>query len=503
VLSAQVLEQIHALPVAQQVPFLALIEEQEEATKLLKARESFLGFVEYSWPAFVYGRHHGIIANAFDRIISGDLKRLIITLGPRFTKSKFSSFLLPAKYIGHYPDRKIIQTSHTAELAVGFGREVRNLVATKEYRKLFPNTVLKADSKAAGRWNTSKGGEYFAIGVGGAVAGKGADLLIMDDIHSERDFIRALGGDTSAFDEAFTWYQTGPRQRLQPSAAILILITRWHQRDIVGRLTKRMTSGTGKEQWEIIEFPAILNGKSMWPEYWPTEELLATKEELSPQQWNAQYLQAPTSEESALVKREWWNIWDRKEPPECEFIIQAWDTAFLKTQTADYSACTTWGIFNHPNEYGITTANIILLDAFKERLEFPSLKKKAQELYTYWKPDATIIEGKASGMPLIFELRAMGIPVADYTPVRGTKANPNDKISRLNGISDLFASGMVWRPDTRWAEEVAEEVAGAGDNDDLADTTVMALMRFRQGGFIRLESDETDEPKKRRIADYY
>jgi len=278
-------------------------------------------------------------------------------------------------------------------------------------------------------------------------------------------------------------------------------------RDLTGRIVKAMTSGKGRDQWEIIEFPALMpeTDNPLWPEYWSYDELCATREELSPQQWSAQYLQDPTAEEGALVKREWWRIWDRKESPECEFVIQSWDTAFLKTQTGSYNACTTWGVFYLPDDEGKTKANIILLDAYRERLNFPELKKKALKMYQDRKPDAFIIEGKASGMPLIYELRAMGIPVTDFTPHRGTKANPNDKVARVNGITDLFASGIVWCPDLRWAKEVMEEFAAfpAGDHDDYVDSATMALTRFRQGGFIALDSDEEWEPKYRERFEPY
>ena len=172
----------------------------------------------------------------------------------------------------------------------------------------------------------------------------------------------------------------------------------------------------------------------------------------------------------------------------------------MKTQRSDFSACTTWGVFYKPDDDGVTQPNIILLDAHKERLEFPELKKAAMEFYNDWQPDATIVEAKAAGTPLIFELRAMGIPVAEYTPSRG-----NDKISRVNAVSDLFASGIVWAPGTRFAEEVIEEFAAfpAGDHDDLVDSSTQALLRFRQGGFLRLNSDEEDEPHYPKRASYY
>jgi predicted phage terminase large subunit-like protein len=798
---------LQALPPDQQEVMLDLLDELDHAENLVQARSDFMSFTRHMWPAFIEGRHHKIMAQAFDRVIAGKCKRLIINMGPRHTKSEFASVHLPASFLGHHPDKKVIQTSHTAELAVGFGRRVRNLVDTEEFHEVFPDLSLSADAKAAGRWTTSRGGEYFAIGVGGKVAGKGADLLIIDDPHSEQE---QMAPDPAVFDRVYEWYTGGPRQRLQPGGAIVIVMcmtgdtpvlmadgaekpladirkgdqvatfdngrittstvnnhrsngldsvytvqtqsgrmvranrrhpflvehggktswvrlqhlkpgdqlvslkdapdqlelrhnpvnavlakhetattartrmhrigqlastgngrersasvasrfiagvfaptvtsrrfrparehrdsaerdglniatvlrwssmrrwlssrmgsvlsaittqhqaipaltgaascasttitppgrfadyfamiatsqwaterhqkissgllntygvtrdrvesitydgieevfdveidrtenfianglvshnTRWSLRDLTGQIIKKMTKRTGVDQWELIEFPALFGSgveddpfRPLWPEFWPLEELLAIRDELPAAKWNAQYLQNPTSEEGALIKREWWRIWDQPEPPQCQYIIQAWDTAFLKTQRADKSACTTWGIFYRPDDTGVTQANIILLDAYNARLEFPELKKLAIDKYREFNPDSFIIEGKASGWPLIFELRALGIPVQDYTPARGTKANPNDKVARVNAISDIFASGMVWRPETRWAEETADQFAAfpTGDFDDLVDSRTIAIARFRQGGFIRLDSDEAEqELPYRNIAPYY
>jgi predicted phage terminase large subunit-like protein len=478
--------------------FLELLEDLEEANKKEAAREEFLGFVNYVWPAFIEGRHHKVIAKAFERVIKGDLKRLIINMPPRHTKSEFASYLLPAWFLGQNPDKKIIQTSHTAELSVGFGRKVRNLVDSEDFKEIFPELALRADSKAAGRWSTNQGGEYFAIGVGGAVTGKGADLLIIDDPHSEQD---GQSIDPAVFDKTYEWYTSGPRQRLQPGGAIIIVMTRWHLRDLTGKIIKASTQREGVDEWELIEFPALMpSGNSLWPEFWSKKELLALQSELPSPKWEAQYQQQPTSEGGALVKREWWKRWEADNPPQCDFIIQSWDTAFLKTRRADYSACTTWGVFYHPDDEGRTRPNIILLDAHKERLEFPELKKKAMEFYNDWQPDACIIEAKAAGAPLVFELRAMGIPVSEYTPSRG-----NDKVARVNAVADMFASGVVWCPETRFGEMVIEEFASfpVGEHDDLVDSSTQALLRFRQGGFLRLHTDEEDEPMYRKTAAYY
>lgn len=494
---------ISKLPPKQQEELLALFTELEEAENVENSRIDFLTFVKKMWPAFIPGRHHSIMADAFERVAKGELKRLIINMPPRHTKSEFASYLFPAWFLGQNPEKKIIQTAHTAELAVGFGRKVRNLIDQEDFQKVFPGINLSSDSKAAGRWNTNKRGDYFAIGVGGAVTGKGADVLIIDDPHSEQE--AALGAySPEVYDKVYEWYTSGPRQRLQPGGAIIIVMTRWSVRDLTGQIVKSSTQRAGVDEWEVIELPAIMpSGEPLWPQFWPLEQLESLKAELPISKWSAQYQQDPTSEEGALIKREWWKEWENSSPPACEAIIQSWDTAFLKTQRADYSACTTWGIFNYPNETGETVPNLILLDAYKEKLEFPELKRAAYEKYWEFEPDQMIVEAKAAGSPLIFELRAMGIPVTEFTPSRG-----QDKIARVNAVTDLFASGVVWCPPTRWAEEVVEECAAfpAGENDDLVDSTTQALLRFRQGGWIRSAMDEwDDEPHlyRRAKAEYY
>ena len=760
-------------------------------------KERFLPYVKRMWPGFIAGRHHKIMADAFERVARGELKRLIINMAPRHTKSEFASYLLPSWFLGLYPEKKIIQTAHTAELAVGFGRKVRNLVDSPDYQAIF-STKLSSDSKAAGRWNTSKGGDYFAIGVGGAVTGKGADLLIIDDPHSEQEATQGAT-DPGVYDKVYEWYTSGPRQRLQPGGAIVIVMcmtgdtpvlmanglekplkdirpgdlvatfdkgrlltsrinnwrssgidsiykiqtqsgrilranerhpflvmnegvlewtrlkhlkrgdllvslkdaadllgqkqspgsaalakqktaitaktqmrhtspwatmenggglcaswmgvkvlwqavgyvlrittkntssknlrktlegtvlsidtesllssmkqwlriaatyatyvssrqavkipaligtegfvlttpmtrewledysattatlplamgeqqaylnelrrisdftaekivsitpdgeeevfdvevdqtenfiangfvshnTRWAKRDLTGRILNRSIARDTKE-WEVIEFPAIMpSGNPLWPEFWSQEELEAVKEEISVSKWNAQYMQNPTSEEGAIIKRDMWRIWEEDRAPHCSYVIQSWDTAFEKHNRADYSACTTWGVFYRENEDGREVANIMLLDAFKDRMEFPTLKKTVYEMWKEWNPDTLLIEKKAAGAPLVYEMRKMGIPISEYTPTRGS-----DKIARVNAISDMFASGLVWCPDRRWAEEVVEELAEFpnGDHDDLVDSSSQALLRFRQGGFIVAPTDEQETVYPRRKVRYY
>jgi len=456
-------------------------------------QQNFIDFVKHVWPAFIQGKHHKTYAEKLQNVADGKSTRLIVNMPPRHTKSEFASYLFPSWLMGRKPTSKIIQATHTSELAVGFGRKVKNLIDSSEFSDIFPGVSLATDAKASGRWSTNKGGEYYAVGVGGALAGRGADLLIIDDPVSEQDAL-----SPSALDNIYEWYTSGPRQRLQPGGSIIIVMTRWSVRDLTAKVLKKQAEG-GADQWEVVEFPAIFpdTDNVLWPEYWKKEELEAVRSSIPIGKWNAQYLQNPTAEEGAIIKREWWNIWENNDPPHVSYIIQSYDTAYSKSERADYSAITTWGIFS-PEESD--TEAIILLDAQRGRWDFPELKEVAQKLYREYDPDMVLIEQKATGTPLTHELRRMGIPVTPFTPSRGA-----DKFTRMNSCAPVFESGMVWRPDTRFADEVVEECAAFpnGENDDLADSMTQAILRFRQGGFIVTPSDYEEDEYYRDKREYY
>ena len=456
-----------------------------------KAKEDFLSFVKCVWPDFIEGSHHRHVAKKFNKLATGEIKRLIINMPPRHTKSEFASYLLPAWMVGRNPKLKIIQATHTGELAIRFGRKAKNLIDSQEYAKIF-KTRLQEDSKAAGRWETAQGGEYFAAGVGGAITGRGADLLIIDDPHSEQDAM-----SETSMENAYEWYTSGPRQRLQPGASIVLVMTRWSLKDLTGLLLKNQKE-IKADQWEVVEFPAIMDdGAAMWPEYWKREELEKVQATLPVAKWNAQWMQAPTSEEGAIIKREWWRKWKHDWIPDLTHVIQSYDTAYLKKETADFSAITTWGVF-YENED--KPPSLILLDMVKGRWEFPDLRRRALQQYKYWQPESVIIESKATGLPLTYELRQMDIPVVNFTPSRG-----NDKHVRVNSVAPLFESGMIWAPDQKFAEEVIEECAAFpyGDNDDLVDSTTQAVMRFRQGGFLAHPEDYKEDKVDHTGRTYY
>jgi len=479
-----------------------VVEEIRRRKESATCRDDLIEFCRKMQPDYKVGRHHRKLAELLTAISEGDTTRVCVNMPPRHGKSQLVSIYFPAWFLGRHPDKKVLMVSHTTDLAVDFGRKVRNLIDSPAYKQIFPTVTLAQDNKSAGRWNTNLGGEYFACGVGSALAGRGADLLLVDDPHNEQDIIN---GNFDVFEKAYEWFTYGARTRLMPGGRVAIVQTRWHQDDLTGRVVRDMLNNDEADQYEVVEFPAIFNEntpeeRALWPEQYSLQSLRQTKASMPVFQWNAQYQQNPTAEEASIVKREWWNVWKQERPPECEYIIMSLDAAAETNNRADFTALTTWGVFlNEETE----AYNIILLNSIKKRVEFPELKDLALNEWNEWQPDSFIVEKKSAGTALYQELRRTGMPVQEYTPHRGS----GDKLARLNSVADIVKSGLCWIPETRWGEEVVEEIAGFPfmSHDDLVDSTVMALMRFRQGGFIRLPTDEPDEPiffKQKRKAYY-
>jgi len=503
------LDNIDALDADELAELDKLVGDLAERQRLQTLRDVLIAFCCHMQPDYKVGAHHSKLAHLLEDIEARRKDRICVSVPPRHGKSMLVSTYYAAWYLGRNPTHMVMLVSHTTDLAVDFGRKVRNIINSAKFREVFPTVSLASDSKSAGRWSTSAGGEFFAAGVGSALAGRGAHLLLIDDPHSEQD---VLNGNYGVFDKAYEWFAYGARTRLMPGGAVAVVHTRWHQLDMIGRLTADMTSNPTADQYEIFEFPAIMQipkfdadgnetfiEKALWPEFFDLPALYRTKASMPVFQWNAQYQQTPTAEEAAIVKREWWRVWTKEDPPECEYIIMSLDAAAETNNRADYTSITTWGVFFNEEE---NMHNIILLNAIKQRYEFPELKRVAAEEYALWDPDSFIVEKKSAGVALYQEMRRSGVPVQEYTPHRGT----GDKMARLNSVSDIIASGICWVPTRRWAEEVVEEIAGFPfmANDDHVDSTVMALMRFRQGGFLRLPTDEEDEelPYRRKAAYY-
>ena len=218
------LSEIQNLPKEQKIALMGLLDEKIQRAELQNNKKDLISFAKAVYPGYSAGAHHRHIAKIFKDILDGKKKRVIINIAPRFGKSLLTSYLFPAWFLGHKPSSKVLMATHTASLSEDFSRQVRNLLEDPEYKKIFPNTRLSSDSKGAGQWDTSVGGKYYAVGVGGSIAGRGADLCVIDDPHSEQD-VRT--GSRTVFDQAWSWYQTGPRQRLQWGGSIVVLMTRW------------------------------------------------------------------------------------------------------------------------------------------------------------------------------------------------------------------------------------------------------------------------------------
>ena len=802
------LENIEHLDDEEAEELLQITQVLEEREFARKCRDDLIEFCKAMQEGYKVGAHHRRLASLLMDCESGEKDRVTVSIAPRHGKSQMTSIFFAAWFLGRNPNKQVMLVSHTADLAVDFGRKVRNLFDTPEYQKIFPGVSLAVDSKSAGRWNTNKGGVFYATGVGSSLAGRGADLLIVDDPHSEQDM---LAGNFDSLETAYKWFLIGARTRLMPGGRVVVVAcmtgdtrvmmadgmekelksiregdivmsydgstvvpkkvlnwinhgsdhiytirlnngnlikanarhpflvvrdgvevwvrvrglrigdnlvslkdaqglpdrkapaesakpayhgtattektqtpliktpgtggngkenpvvktgalsqqkaedcattttvkntglmekadnpqtnsealdsntdtesllksttgcwpsrtenaqsaenlqakqiplkhgmvglqsttattqteselcsatfatswleveltkhgcsegsstleitqsriesiefggyedvfdvevedtenfiangvvshnTRWHKSDLIGKLITDMSKDEGVDQYEVVEFPAILNEntdkeKALWPEFFDLEALRRTRSTMPAYQWNAQYQQNPTGDTSSICKREWWRTWPEEEPPQCEYLIQCIDAAAELNNRSDYTSITTWGVFLN-EETGLH--NIILLNSVRARMEFHQLKERVLEEYNYWEPDSCLVEKKSSGTALYQELRRMGVPVGEYTPHRGTINNPNNKYMRLNAVTDMIREGLVWVPQTRWAEQLVEEVAEFpyGDHDDTVDTTIMALTRFRQGGFVQLSTDHKDEPRMfRRRNGYY
>ena len=480
---------------------------------LHQSRTDFLSFVKLVSPELVHdfkmGAHIKVISDKLQQIGDGNLKRLMVFLPPRSSKSLLCSKLFPAWYIGQYPQREILTVSHSDQLSTDFGRGVRDLIGSPTFESIFPGVKVRSDVRSAGKFMINQGGTYFAAGVKTQIAGRGAHVAILDDVMSEED----------AFSEAGrryikNWYPSGLRTRIMPGGAIVVINTRYHEDDISGWLLSNANEG----EWDILKIPAWVDessakllqlpvGSSYFPEWKPDVILKGEEDEIKrnngAQYWQSLYMQDPQPQEGGLIKKEWFRIWDEDDPPECSYILQTMDTAFSKRSTADYSVMQTWGIFEimEKDSEGVERwiANLVLLSNVRERLEYPELRSTAQDLFDKHKPDMVLIEKKASGQSLIQDLRRAGLPILEYTPDR-------DKVSRVNAATPLLESGRIWVPDKGWAQELIMESGGfpTARYDDQVDAMTMAILWMKESWRLEHPHDpDFDIPKKKAVVGYW
>ena len=500
------------------------IDELEYLTQLAidRAREDFLAYIQLVNPSFIIAPHHRLMADRLMEVKDGKIDRLMFFLSPRSSKSFMSSVYFPSWCLGIYPSWQVMALSYSSKLAEDNGREVRNLITADAFRMIFPHLTLRPDSRSASRWHTNHNGVYTSAGITGGIAGRGANIAVIDDPLSEQDAM-----SKAAREHVIRWYPGGLRTRLMPGGRIVLCMTRWHNQDLAGWLLDEMKNNEGtSDAWESVDIPAILDEKSAYllseareklitqgylPEdypkmepggsYWPPEEkymrvkvglrgwtkdeLIRTRNNMPPSQWSALYLQKPVADEGGILKREWWQLWTDDKPPPCEYIIMSCDTAFEATNSSDYSAITIWGIFRDKHDQ----PNMILLAAKKGRWEYPDLRAKIQEENDFYEPDTIIIEKKASGHSLLQDLYRAGLPVIPYTPER-------DKVTRAHACTPILHSGRVWIPKgRRYAEEFVNECANFphGTYDDFVDSGTQAILWMVNGTWVRHPKDRDVE----------
>ena len=459
------------------------------------------------------GNHIKLLCQKLQGVVDGDIKRLMVFLPPRSSKSLICSKLFPAWYIGNFSNHEIMSVSHSDQLASDFGRTVRDIVNTEKFQRIFKGVALRSDVKAAGKWKTNKNGSYYAAGVRSQVAGRGANIALLDDVMSEEDSFSQTGRKYIK-----EWYPAGLRTRLMPNGAIIIINTRYHYDDLCGWLLKQeKTAEQNTYSWEVISIPAWLNeeaaellglpvGSSYFPE-WKSDKILKIDEEEirasnGARYWNSLYMQDPSPDDGGIIKKKYIQWWEYDEPPECEFIIQTYDTAFSTSRTADFSVIQTWGIFNdYDEDYGFSS-HLILLGNTKGRYEYPELRRIAQDLYKEFRPDVCIIERKASGQSLIQDMRRAGLPVLDYLPDK-------DKIARVYASTPMMEAGRVWLPKNKiWADDLFSECMSFpnGSHDDQVDCLSMAIHYMKDSWNLTHPEDpswEDDGSKKDKRVAYW
>jgi len=433
------------------------------------ARTDLACFCAMSYPKFELAHHHRLIVDKLEAIERGEIDRLLIFLPPRHGKSLIGSTLFPAWFLGRHPEWSIIASSYGAELATDFGRRVRNLVSDGLFQSIFPAAKLAGDSTAAHRFSLSKGGNYYAVGAGGPITGRGADLLLIDDpIKSRED-----ANSESYRRQLHEWYESVAYTRLQPEGAVVIISTRWHMDDLAGWLLREHP----EENWSVLNLPAIAEqdegwrreGDALWEKKFPLKRLAQIREAVGGATWEALYQQRPSAAEGAIFKREWWKTFTPATlPARFEQVVISLDTAFKAGSSNDFSV----GLV-----LGVGEVGYYVLDVWRDRVEFPALLRAVEMLALKWRPDRVLIEDKASGQSLIQELQT-----SSRLAIEPVKID-SDKVTRATACTPLVEAGKVYLPeDADWLADFLEEVSSfpSAPHDDMVDAFSQALNYVRE-----------------------
>lgn len=428
-----------------------------EKAKRQKARQALLSFTKYTFPQYEVAPHHRLIAGALERVERGEIDRLLVTMPPRHGKSELVTKRFPAWWLGRNPKAQIITASYNSDLATDFGRQVRNIVNDPLYGNVF-GTRLATDSKAANRWNTNANGAYVAAGVGTAVTGRGADLLIIDDPLKDRAEAESELKRQTVWD----WYTSTAYTRLMPGGAVIVVQTRWHEDDLAGRLLEFEEKGTG-DKWHKLDLPAISeDGKALWPERYPIEDLERIKGTIGPRDWSALYQQSPTPDDGDFFKREWFHMYQPDELPKRLRTYGTSDYAVSEGK-GDYTSHMPWGIapdgglWLQEGWMGQTSADVWI----DRKLDLIKLHRPAA-----WFGEKGVIE-KAVAPMLTRRMRERNV----FCRMEWL-ASIADKPTRARGFQARASMGMVHLPDTEYGHKVLAQLLSFpnGKHDDLVDT---------------------------------
>jgi predicted phage terminase large subunit-like protein len=427
-----------------------------------KARRHLINFINYTLPVYSNPQHQILLADKLEAVERGEIKRLMVFMPPRHLKSETCSIRFPAWCLGRNPQRQIIGCSYAEDLAYTFSYAVRETIESNKYQKLWP---LKLDKSGAVRWQLegkdNKRDSYIAAGVGGGITGEGADILIIDDPVKNSEEAESL----VYRDKVYQWYGTTARTRLQPGGVVILIMTRWHQDDLAGRLLADAKRDPEADQWEVLHFKAINSqDEALWPDKYSITDLKQTRATIGSRSFTALYQGEPSTAEGNIFKREWWKYY--KELPNFKRIIHSWDTAFKAKTENDYSVNTVWG--EAQNGY-------YLLYVWRQKVEYPELKRAAISINDKHHAHAIYIEDKASGQSLVQELsRETRLPLI---PVKVD----SDKVARAYAVTPLIEAGRVYLPESApWLHDYVEELSSFpnGEHDDQVDSTTQALNKL-------------------------
>jgi predicted phage terminase large subunit-like protein len=447
------------------------------------ARRRFLPYVRRMFPLYRPAAHHGLLADALEAVERGDFRFLVVTMPPRHGKSEQVSVHFPAWFLGRNPSARVIGASYSGALANRFSRRARNQLQAPAWP--FPHRT-SGDLAQVVAWDLESPwrGGYVSAGVGGSITGMGADLLIVDDPVKDA----AEAESETMRENTWEWFTSTAFTRLHPGGAVVVVATRWHHDDLVGRLL----AAEDGAKWRVVDMPALAGpgdplgraeGEALWPERYPASELERIRVQIGSRHFEALYQQRPSDERGNILRRDWWRWHDPALlPADVSWVLQSWDTAFKKGRENDWSVCLT-AAAGHGGFYA--------LDLWRGKVSFPELERQVRLQYAKWRPDEVIVEDAASGQSLLqvlnHGLAASARPDSNagtgsgaWVPVVPVRVE-GDKVAMANAASPWLEAGLWSLPEgAEWAGGLVEECARFpfGADDDQVDAFSQATMRL-------------------------